>query len=225
MKYMIPLLVIGLIITLIVTTKTDEEKKRDRDLEIARQKSAENDIKDKAIINAKNILLTRHLKISLQSDLDAWAKEDENLSGRAATQDFVLTLKQRVELYSQTLLKSRDSFSNKEVATLHNKLLTSIRTTLSRVFIAARKDYANTTKNKLWEEDIDVHISGDTKTITLIGYHFAANKIVMETMKAMRDITTGLKFKRVVFMIYKNSRSTYYDLSPTKDSYIEGYDK
>lgn len=77
-----------------------------------------------------------------------------------------------------------------------------------------RKRYTDILKDKLWEDDIDVQISGKNSTIlTLVGAVFAANKNKKEMQEAIGPVVTQLGFKQIRYKwIQHDDEYTYYDI-------------
>lgn len=82
-------------------------------------------------------------------------------------------------------------------------------------FPKARKEYFNHVKNALWEKDIEVKMSG--KNITYIGHMFVRNKVIKDTYLEILPELKKLRFKRVSFMWFDGSESTYWDIDSKED--------
>ncbi len=82
-------------------------------------------------------------------------------------------------------------------------------------FSKARKEYFNHVKNALWEKDIEVKMSG--KNITYIGHMFVRNKVIKDTYLEILPELKKLRFKRVSFMWFDGSESTYWDIDSKED--------
>jgi hypothetical protein len=81
---------------------------------------------------------------------------------------------------------------------------------------------------KLWENDIDVSVSGPRNTtIRFVGGLFAANSNIKAFAETANDTIRALRFARVEFQWYRGSDVTYYTYTPLKDTTlatIEGND-
>lgn len=102
--------------------------------------------------------------------------------------------------------------------TLNNDTIRSLKATLKELekdFPAIRKKYADISKEKLWEENIDVKLSGkENEIITFVGASFASNKNIKASEDAIHDMLKTLQFKRVNYKWYKGDNDfTYYDLN------------
>lgn len=82
-------------------------------------------------------------------------------------------------------------------------------------FPKARKEYFNHVNNALWEKDIEVKMSG--KNITYIGHMFVRNKVIKDTYLEILPELKKLRFKRVSFMWFDGSESTYWDIDSKED--------
>lgn len=135
-----------------------------------------------------------------------------------------------VELFNQYNLNNIDVITVKEGLNSASSTEKQLAEKLKKDFInrdiqhkpRLRKACADIMKKTLWEEDIDISISGTGNTIlTLTGSIFASNKGV----KAMHEAGGGsegvymnLGFKQINYKWYKDaSEWTYFKLEPKKD--------
>jgi len=90
-------------------------------------------------------------------------------------------------------------------------------------FPKLRMAYYDNIQHGMWEQDIDVKISGKSnQNLEFVGAIFASNKNKQEAMNMAREIIENLRFKRVIFKWYKDEDEyTYYDLKTPIDSKIE----
>ncbi len=107
-----------------------------------------------------------------------------------------------------------------EISSLGKKLEKSLKKIQLKEFPLLRKSYAEFVKNKLWESDIDVTISGNNyTTITLIGAVFASNKNKQDVQNELSEILNILRFKRINYKWYKyDDEYTYWKLYEGKDT-------
>ncbi len=85
-------------------------------------------------------------------------------------------------------------------------------------FPLARKMYYNNAKEKLWEKNIEVKLSG--RDITFVGYMFADNATIKATYEEVRQELEDLRFKTVGFRWYEDGDRTYWKLSVKNDGDI-----
>jgi hypothetical protein len=85
-------------------------------------------------------------------------------------------------------------------------------------FPLARKMYYNNAKEKLWEKNIEVKLSG--RNITFEGYMFADNGTIKATYEEIRKELEDLRFKTVGFRWYEGGDRTYWKLNVKNDGDI-----
>ena len=85
-------------------------------------------------------------------------------------------------------------------------------------FPLARKMYYNNAKEKLWEKNIEVKLSG--RDITFIGYMFADNGTIKATYEEVRQELEDLRFKTVGFRWYEGGDGAYWKLNVKNDGDI-----
>jgi hypothetical protein len=85
-----------------------------------------------------------------------------------------------------------------------------------------RKQYAKIMRQALWENDIEVEISGKRNTVlTFTGGMFAANRNIRETQQTLSEVLNLLRFKRVNYKWYEyDDEYTYYDLENAYDAIL-----
>lgn len=112
--------------------------------------------------------------------------------------------------------------SDKEVLKLTEELRKKVVASQQKNFPKIRKAYYEFVKNKLWENDVYVDISGSGNTvIKFTGGYFAANKNIKETQEALSEMLTLLRFKQTQYRWYKGQDEfTYYTIESNKDSEI-----
>lgn len=109
----------------------------------------------------------------------------------------------------------------------NNKLTPALIKIQLRDFPLLRKAYANFAKQKLWENDIDVNVSGKGNTVLkLTGYHFSLNRNIKDTQDALIKMIIDLRYKQIRYDWSNYSDEyTYYDMGPPKDDHITSYYK
>lgn len=86
----------------------------------------------------------------------------------------------------------------------------------------ARKVWAQSAKNRLWEQDVEVNYSG--RTITFTGYVFASNAGIKEVYDNISSALEQLHFKRCNFKWSKYADEyTYYNISSSEDNEVYDY--
>jgi len=101
-----------------------------------------------------------------------------------------------------------------------NKIKKRLPVYQSKEFPILRKAYANIAKNLMWENDIDVSISGNKNNIlTMVGGAFATNKNIKTIQESMIDMLSKLRFKKTIYKWYSGaSEFTYFDIESPSDS-------
>lgn len=117
----------------------------------------------------------------------------------------------KVDKYSSFYQSNKD---NKRSSEIRNHIINFQK----KYFPIARKVYYENAKEKLWEKNIEVKLSG--KNIKFIGYMFADNKTKKDTYKEIISELTNLRFKRVSFEWYDGSDTTYWDIDSKNDTEI-----
>jgi hypothetical protein len=121
--------------------------------------------------------------------------------------------------YAMTVNEGRTS-SDKEVLKLTAELQKKVIASQQKNFPRVRKAYYEFIKNKLWENDVYVDISGNGNTvIKFTGGFFAANKNIKETQEALSEMLILLRFKQTQYRWYRGQDEfTYYTIESSKDS-------
>lgn len=99
-----------------------------------------------------------------------------------------------------------------------DKLQRALSAFQKRHFPLARKMYYNNAKEKLWEKNIEVKLSG--RDITFEGYMFADNGTIKATYEEIRKELENLRFKTVGFRWYEGGDRTYWKLNVKNDGEI-----
>lgn len=123
--------------------------------------------------------------------------------------------------YAMTINEGKAS-SDKEVLRLTADLERRVILSQRKNFPKIRKAYYEFVKDKLWENDVDVDISGPGNTvIKFTGAYFAANKNIKETQEALYEMLQLLRFKQTQYRWYKGQDEyTYFTIASNKDSEI-----
>lgn len=120
----------------------------------------------------------------------------------------------RIELGEQS--------ENKENKKLAAELKKKLATLQKKSFPQLRKAFAEAAKEKLWEENIDVTISGSANTvITLTGGIYANNKNIKQSQESMSETLHAFRFKQCHFKWFKHDdEHTYYNIESPPDMEI-----
>jgi hypothetical protein len=139
----------------------------------------------------------------LQRELDSFA----NPKMQAITADKTVDqLQLRLIVYNlwATMVDKADSSDLPETKTLGKKLLDNVKKRQKRDFPLLRNRYAEVIASKLWENDIDVSVSGKrNEYINFTGSMFATNKNIGEVQKTLRSILHQFRFKQARYRWYK----------------------
>lgn len=91
----------------------------------------------------------------------------------------------------------------------------------SDAFPKLRSHYGTDLKNKLWEHDVNVTVSGPgNSTLRLTGFWFASNRNIKQIMENAHPDALALRFKRVEFRSNKFDDTTSYTLKSLPDSQL-----
>ncbi|WP_042369666.1 hypothetical protein [Bacteroides neonati] len=85
-----------------------------------------------------------------------------------------------------------------------------------KYFNVARRVYFNSVRDKLWEKNIQVSMSG--RDITFTGYMFVDNMVKKDTYLEVKNELTNLRFKTIGFKAFDGDDRTYWELDSKKDS-------
>jgi len=112
--------------------------------------------------------------------------------------------------------------SDKAILNLTNQLEKKVIISQQKNFPKIRRAYYEFIKEKLWENDVDVNLSGSgNTTIHFTGAYFASNKNIKSTQEALHEMLTLLRFKQTQYRWYKGQDEyTYYAIESPKDNVI-----
>jgi hypothetical protein len=122
-----------------------------------------------------------------------------------------------------TIIKEGKQSSDKEILRLTNELKKKVIASQMKNFPKIRKAYYEFIKNKLWENDVYVDVSGSGNTnLKFTGAYFAANKNIKTTQETLHEMLTLLRFKQTQYRWYKEQEEyTYYKIETPADNVIE----
>ena len=112
----------------------------------------------------------------------------------------------------------------KSISTEDNRLALELRKKLVAKQVSEypkiRQAYAEIARKALWQEDIDVNLSGpNDTTLTLVGAVFASNKGIASLQVNLEKVLEELRFKRVNYKwIEHDENYQYFDVNSVSDS-------
>jgi hypothetical protein len=147
--------------------------------------------------------------------------DDLTKNAMTSATDFQITAA-LFKAYASVIKEGKQS-TDKEVIKLTNELEKKVIASQVKNFPKIRKAYHEFVKNKLWENDVYVDVSGSGNTILkFTGGFFAANKNIKTTQEALQEMLTLLRFKQTQYTWYKGQDEyTYYKIESPKDTEIE----
>jgi len=185
-------------------------------------KKSESEIKADSTERAKTDSIN---KLPLKEKMFTLAKEwevfDKKLS-ISTTEQFFSSYTLKALLNCKVLAIAKDSLKIRDISTAYNRLKSIMTATNKRIYRSAREEFYKICKNDLWQEDIKVTLSKDTKTITFTGRHFSSNRRISDTYKQLENSFDRLRFKRVNFRYSDYGDYTYFPFNPPDDSVIPG---
>jgi len=112
-----------------------------------------------------------------------------------------------------------DPVSKKDLALFKAKLIAVQK----KEFPILRKKYVSVASEKVWENNMEVHIGGANNTvIEFINGDFADHKAIKESHALILDELTDLRFKRANYKwIPHDDEFTYYTIDSPKDTEIK----
>lgn len=188
---------------------------------IDKQKYARQQAADSIDLARRDSLNKRPLSVKLSSAISS-LKEEEKAIITGTSEDFFIEYSRKLSSYCSLLKASKDSTDNPTIKKLYSELRQIVTAFNKKVYKQGRQEFFSVSKRKLWEEDINVSLSGDTKIITYTGFHFAANRNIKEMYQSLYNTFERLRFKQVNFRISEYNDITYYKLSPPDDTEIPG---
>jgi hypothetical protein len=210
MRFVIPL---SFLLVFIIGSQLDSTK----------EASASNLKTSNANVNAvSSSIETLTVKEQLQKEIrDIKENLDvSKVSSLTDPQDFTLA----VAVYkAQALIIDQGKRSeDPESQELAKELERKVSVSQKKNFPILRKAFARLMKDKLWEHDIDVNVSGTNNSVlTFTGGIFAANKNIKDVQQMIWDQMEMLRFKRVNYKWYKyDDEYTYYNVESAKDAEV-----
>ncbi|MFK7048948.1 hypothetical protein FLACOL_01303 [Flavobacterium columnare] len=161
------------------------------------------------------------LKTKLKNNIKSLENDDLTNSPLKSAQDFTIAVA-LFKAYAITINEAKPN-KDKEVQSLISELEKKVIKSQIKNFPKLRKAYFEFLKEKLWENDIDVSISGsNNQRLSFTASYFAANKNIKETQEALSEMLHYLHFKRTQYQWYKGQDEfTYYDIESDNDNEIK----
>ncbi|MCM4150026.1 hypothetical protein DHD05_00340 [Arenibacter sp. N53] len=118
------------------------------------------------------------------------------------------------------IITDGEKSENSEIQKLAKQLKPKVVKMQLKEFPILRKEYSKIVAAKLWENDIEVSVSGSgNKHINFSGGIFAANKNKQEFQKQINEVVTMFRFNQARYRWYKGADEyTYYTMYVGKDS-------
>lgn len=119
------------------------------------------------------------------------------------------------------MIKEAKSKNEETSRSLGASLEKAASQTQIREFPLMRQAYAKMMKEKMWESNMEVSISGSaSKTLELTWSAFAANKNIKSTQDTLDSMLKALRFTKVDYRWYKYDDGTEFTLATPKDSEV-----
>lgn len=123
----------------------------------------------------------------------------------------------QIQTFYNAIDEIKDAISEEKDTSLKAKWTRELKAMQAKQFPKARKVWAQEAKEKMWEYDCEVNISG--KTLTLTAGMFAANANIKTAYQNIADALHDLRFKRCNFKWYRyDDNYTYYTINSKNDT-------
>lgn len=113
-----------------------------------------------------------------------------------------------------------ENSTDEEIMNLAKQLKSKVIAIQKREFPILRKNYAKIVAQKMWENDIEVHVSGTgNRYINITGGIFAANKNKKDFQNTLHEVLTMFRFNQSRYRWYKGEDEyTYWTIYEGKDT-------
>lgn len=147
-------------------------------------------------------------------------KEDPKLLTKESKDATEINIRLAVMKAVTNIVDSTSANKTDSVVMWVNKIKKRLPVYQSKEFPILRKAYANVAKNLMWENDIDVSLSGNKNDkLTMVGGAFATNKNIKTIQESMMEMLSKLRFKKTIYKWYSGaSEFTYFDIDSPSDS-------
>lgn len=170
---------------------------------------------------ATNSVTGMDLKTKLENNIKSISGDDDLTKNEmTSATDFQISVA-LFKAYALTINEGKQS-KDKDILKLTDELTKKVIASQQKNFPKLRKAYYDFVKNKLWENDVEVSLSGSgNTTLKFTGHYFAANKNIKESEEALHEMLTLLRFKQTQYRWYKGQDEyTYYTIESPKDNEI-----
>lgn len=161
------------------------------------------------------------LKTKLKNNIKSLEKDDLTSSPLKSAQDFTIAVA-LFKAYAITINEAKPN-KDKEVQSLISELEKKVVKSQIKNFPKLRKAYYEFLKEKLWENDVEVGISGkNNQRLIFTASYFAANKNIKSTQETLSEMLNYLHFKQTQYRWYSGQDDfTYYDIESDNDNIIK----
>ena len=161
------------------------------------------------------------LKTKLKNNIKSLEEDDLTSSPLKSAQDFTIAVA-LFKAYAITINEAKPN-KDKEVQSLISELEKKVIKSQIKNFPKLRKAYYEFLKEKLWENDVDVSISGrNNQRLSFTASYFAANKNIKDTQETLSEMLNYLHFKLTQYRWYSGQDEfTYYDIESDNDNEIK----
>jgi hypothetical protein len=204
------------LIAIIIITNCGDDKKNDTSKTESEKTTNETDSKNDTIAYLETLKLK--LKNNIKSIDDG---DDLTSTTLKSAQEFTIAVA-LFKAYAMTINEAKTN-KDKEVQSLVSELEKKVVKSQIKNYPKLRKAYFDFIKDKLWENDIDVRLSGkNNTTLSFTGGYFATNKNIASTQESLNEMLNYLHFKRIEYRWYKGEDEfTYYTIKSDSDSEIK----
>lgn len=123
----------------------------------------------------------------------------------------------QIQTFYNTIDEIKTAISKEKDPSLKAKWTKELKAMQAKQFPKARKVWAQEARDKMWEHDCDVSISG--RTITFTAGMFASNANIKTAYQSIANALCDLRFKRCNFKWYRyDDDYTYYDIGSKNDT-------
>lgn len=161
------------------------------------------------------------LKTKVENNIKSLSEDDITDGKDYDSADQFIILCALYKSYAITIKEAKQS-KNPEIIELNNQLIKKVEQSQKKNFPKIREKYFQFIKNKLWENDVYVNLSGTRNTVLkFTGGYFAANKNIKTTQEALSEMLNLLRFKQTQYRWYKGQDEyTYYTIESESDLQI-----
>lgn len=203
------------IIAIIILANLNDDKKNDVTTSENETIASETDKKTETVSDLET------LKTKLKNNIKSLDEDDLTSSPLKSAQDFTIAVA-IFKAYALTINEAKTN-KDKEVQSLISELEKKVVKSQIKNFPKLRKAYYEFLKEKLWENDIEVSISGkNNQKLSFTGGYFASNRNIKSTQESLSEMLNYLHFKQTQYRWYsRQDEYTYYDIESDTDNQIK----